>query len=146
MRRRWRAGGMMVQFLPKSELRARQPDFDPGDAPAGAVVPEMKEDDSWSEAQALVETVEPIELIDPALSHERLLYRLFHERGVRVFENQEVRAQCSCSQDRITDMLSRFSQDDRDHMVENGKISVTCEFCNTNYIVDPAELPPAEKQ
>ena len=80
-----------------------------------------------------------------ALSHERLLYRLFHERGVRVFANQEVRAQCSCSPDRITDMLSRFNQDDRDHMGENGKISVTCEFCNTNYVVDPAELPPAEQ-
>ena len=61
---------------------------------------------------------------------------------MRVFDNQQVRAQCSCSRDKITDMLSRFSQDDRDHMVEDGAIAVTCEFCNTKYVVDPAEVTP----
>lgn len=145
MRRRWRAGGVLAQFLPKSEIRSRQPDLHPGDAPAGTEPHVVPADDRWTEAQALIETIEPIELIDPALSHERLLYRLFNERGVRAFAGQAVRARCSCSQERIAEMLSRFSQDDRDHMVENGKISVTCEFCNSHYVVDPAELPPAEK-
>ena len=82
----------------------------------------MPEDDAWVEGRALIETVEDLELIDPAVSSERLLYRLFHERGVRVF-NTPVVAQCSCSRDSVEAMLKSFSQDDRDHMVENGAIS-----------------------
>ena len=77
-----------MQFLPKAPERARQPDLDPGDAPAGRAVPHVvPEDDAWVEGRSLVETVEDIELIDPALSTERLVYRLFHERGVRVFRD-----------------------------------------------------------
>ena len=140
LRRRWRAGGILLQFLPKSAERMRQPDLDPGDAPEGTAAHVVLEDDAWVEGRALVETVEDLELIDPALSHERLIYRLFHERGVRVFRSRPVIAQCSCSRDKITDMLGRFSRDDRDHMVENGAISVTCEFCNATYVIDPAEL------
>jgi len=142
LRRRWRAGGILLQFLPKSSERQRQADLDPGDAPEGMTPHTVPEDEAWVEGRSLVETVEDLELIDPALSHERLIYRLFHERGVRVFRSHPVVAQCSCSRPKITDMLGRFSQDDRDHMVENGAISVTCEFCNATYVIDPAELEP----
>ena len=145
LQRRWRAGGILLQFLPKSEERARRADLDPGDAPEGFTPPVVTEDDAWVEGRSLVDTVEDIELLDPALSHERLLYRLFHERGVRVFRSAPLVAQCSCSRERITDMLGRFSQDDRDHMVENGAISVTCEFCNATYVVDPKELEAASQ-
>ena len=82
---RWRAGGMLLQFLPKAPERARQADLHPGDAPEGASTHTVAEDDAWVEGQSLIATVEDIELIDPDLSGERLLYRLFHERGVRVF-------------------------------------------------------------
>jgi molecular chaperone Hsp33 len=140
LRRRWRAGGLLLQFLPHSPERLRQADLDPGDAPEGAVVHRVAEDEAWVEGRSLVETIEDIELIDPALSHERLIYRLFHERGVRVFRTQDVVAQCSCSRERITEMLTSFPEDDREHMVENGRITVTCEFCNANYVVDPAEV------
>ena len=81
---RWRAGGMLLQFLPKAPERAQQ-DLDPGDVPEGVEKPEIEEDDAWVEGQSLIATVEDVELIDPDLSGERLLYRLFHERGVRVF-------------------------------------------------------------
>src|SRR5215813_13934674 len=80
---RWRAGGIMLQFLPKSPERARTADLDPGDAPEGTAPHAVKEDDAWVEGQALISTVEDIELIDPSLSSERLVYRLFHEPGVR---------------------------------------------------------------
>ena len=76
---------MLLQFLPKAPERARQADLDPGDAPEGAVTHAVAEDDAWVEGQSLIATVEDVELIDPDLSGERLLYRLFHERGVRVF-------------------------------------------------------------
>jgi molecular chaperone Hsp33 len=140
MRRRWRAGGILLQFLPKSPERARVADLDPGDAPEGTAPHVVAEDEAWVEGRALVETVEDLELIDPALSHERLIYRLFHERGVRVFNSVGLTAECSCSERKITDMLKSFSQDDRDHMVEDGKISVTCEFCSANYRFAPEDV------
>src|SRR6266404_3536038 len=89
---RWRAGGMLLQFLPKAPERARQADLHPGDAPDGAVTHTVAEDDAWVEGQSLIGTVEDVELIDPDLSGERLLYRLFHERGVRVFTPLPLRA------------------------------------------------------
>ena len=89
----------MLQFLPKSPERARVADLDPGDAPEGTEPHMVEEDDAWVEGRALVSTVEDIELIDPALSSERLVYRLFHEPGVRVFRGSDVRAECSCSRD-----------------------------------------------
>src|ERR1700679_3310333 len=92
---RWRAGGMLLQFLPKAPERLRQPDLHPGDAPEGVEAHVVAEDDAWIEGQSLISTVEDVELIDPDLSGERLLYRLFHERGVRVFAPLRLRAQCS---------------------------------------------------
>jgi molecular chaperone Hsp33 len=136
----WRAGGILLQFLPKAPERARVADLHPGDAPEGIVPHTLPEDDAWVEGRALVSTVEDVELIDPALSSERLIYRLFHEPGVRVFRGNAVRAQCSCSRASVEAMLKSFSQDDRDHMVEDGKISVTCEFCSANYVFAPGEV------
>jgi molecular chaperone Hsp33 len=140
VRHRWRAGGILLQFLPKSPERMRQADLDPGDAPEGTAPHVVPEDDAWVEGRSLISTVQDIELIDPALSSERLLYRLFHERGVRVFRSVAVHAQCSCSREGVASMLRSFSRDDRDHMVENGVISVTCEFCSANYVFAPGEV------
>ena len=137
---RWRAGGMLLQFLPKKAERMRGPDLDPGDAPEGTAAHVVPVDDAWIEGQSLIATVEDIELIDPDLSSERLLYRLFHEHGVRVFNSSRIEAKCSCSRDSVTDMLKSFPQDDRDDMIHNGVIAVTCEFCNTQYIFAPAEV------
>lgn len=136
---RWRAGGMLMQFLPKAPERARQADLHPGDAPDGVEVHSIAEDDAWVEARSLIETVEDVELIDPDLSGERLLYRLFHERGVRVFNPLVLKAQCSCSRDAVASMLQSFSPDDRSAMVEDDKVVVTCEFCSSVYEFTPDE-------
>jgi molecular chaperone Hsp33 len=136
---RWRGGGMLLQFLPKAPERARQPDLHPGDAPEGAVVHEIAEDDAWVEGQSLIATVEDVELIDPDLSGERLLYRLFHERGVRVFKPIPLRAQCSCSREAVSAMLKSFAAKDRAEMVKDGKVVVTCEFCSSVYQFTPHE-------
>jgi molecular chaperone Hsp33 len=140
LRRHWRAGGILAQFLPRAPERMRVPDLDPGDAPPGTAPHALAEDDAWVEGRSLIDTVEDLELIDPAVSSERLLYRLFHERGVRVFRSAELRAQCSCSREGVATMLRSFSRDDRAHMVENGAISVTCEFCNASYRFAPNEI------
>src|ERR1700723_4396547 len=138
-RRRWRGGGMLLQFLPKAPERARQADLDPGDAPEGTETHTVAEDDAWVEGQSLISTVEDVELIDPDLSGERLLYRLFHERGVRVFPPLPLRAQCSCSRDAVSGMLNSFTPNDRAEMVKDGKVVVTCEFCSSVYEFTPAE-------
>ena len=143
-RHRWRAGGMLLQFLPKSPERMRVADLDPGDAPAGTVPHQVAEDEAWVEGRALIATVEDIEMIDPDLSSERLLYRLFHQHGVRVFRAAAVEAECSCSRASVATMLKSFSQDDRDHMVENGVISVTCEFCSSSYVFDPKDVATSD--
>jgi molecular chaperone Hsp33 len=143
-RHRWRAGGLLLQFLPKEPHRARQADLDPGDAPEGTLPHTVAEDDAWVEGRSLVATVEDVELLDPAVSAERLLYRLFHQRGVRVYRPTALNAVCSCSRDGVENMLKSFPQDDRDHMVENGKITVTCEFCNSTHVFDPADVADAE--
>ena len=93
------------------------------------------------EARSLVETVEDHELLDPMLTSEELLYRLFHERGVRVFEAQPVVERCRCSRERIVSMLRQFSDEERRDMVgDDGRIGITCEFCSTHYHVEPAEV------
>jgi molecular chaperone Hsp33 len=139
-RRHWRAGGILLQFLPNSVERQRAADIDPGDAPPGTAPHFVAEDEAWVAGRSLVATVDDIELIDPALSSERLAYRLFHEHGVRVFRATPVNAQCSCSRDNVENMLKSFPQHDRDDMVENGRITVTCEFCSSTYVFVPHEV------
>jgi molecular chaperone Hsp33 len=103
------------------------------------MMPTVAEDDAWIEGQSLISTVEDVELIDPDLSGERLLYRLFHERGVRVFPSLPLRAQCSCSRDAVSSMLKNFTPKDRADMVKDGKVVVTCEFCSSVYEFTPQE-------
>src|SRR6202165_4295038 len=110
---RWRAGGILLQFLPKAPERARQADLHPGDSPEGSVTHAVEEDDAWVEGQSLISTVQDIELIDPDLSGERLLYRLFHERGVRVSPPLPLRAQCSCSREAVASVLASVAPNDR---------------------------------
>jgi molecular chaperone Hsp33 len=136
---RWRAGGLLAQFLPDAPERMRQTDLPAGDAPAEAGEPiAVAEDDAWSEAQALVGTVQDDELTDPMVPVETLLFRLFHERGVRVYRAAEIRDECSCSRERVAGLLATFSAEEIAESTEDGAISVTCEFCGKRYRLDPA--------
>jgi molecular chaperone Hsp33 len=136
---KWRAGGLMLQFLPAAPERQRQADLHPGDAPVGIILDEVADDDAWTEAKALAATIEDHELVDPTLSSERLLYQLFHERGVKVFAPRKIQSACRCSDERIEAMLRRFSPAEREDMIgDNGKIGVTCEFCSTYREFDPS--------
>jgi molecular chaperone Hsp33 len=136
----WRAGGLLAQFLPDSPERRHQVDFDPGDAPEGAAPEASPEDDEWVEARARAATTEDHELIDPTLSSERLLFRLFNERGVRVFKPTALSEACRCSAERIDAMLQSFSPEERAAMIgDDGMIGVTCEFCSTKRLFNPAD-------
>ena len=125
---RWRAGGLLLQQLPrqagKRELAGEEHD--------ARLVGE--DDENWTRARHLAATVEDHELLDPLLSPERLLYRLFHEEGVRVTPATQLAAQCRCSRDRIRDYLHRFGAEELKEMRENdGGVTVTCEFCSRTY-------------
>ncbi|WP_417670649.1 Hsp33 family molecular chaperone [Roseibium sp.] len=133
---RWTAGGVLVQFLPEAPERMRQPDLDPGDAPEGTSDHHIDEDDAWVEAKALVETVKDDELIDPEVTVERLLFRLFHERGVRLFDPQPVKDQCRCSREKVEGVLTTFKAEEVEDMKVGDKIVVKCEFCSTAYEFD----------
>ena len=123
----WRAGGLLVQKL------ARE---------GGVVSPKEFEED-WTRAKSLAETVEDHELLDPLLPPDRLLYRLFHEEQVRVYRAVPLGTYCSCSRERVEDMLERFSAQDLADMVVDGELWVTCEFCNARYNFDPEEFGSA---
>ncbi len=125
----WRAGGLMVQKLTREGGRQDSDDYSQPEAASA-------DDDGWRRAQALASTVEDHELLDPTLSPERLLYRLFHEENVRAFAAMPLDAQCNCSRDRVETMLNQFSPEELDGMAEDDVITVTCEFCNTHYKFD----------
>jgi len=136
----WRAGGLVVQYLPETGGRRLKADFPPGDAPEGVEPHRIAEDDAWTEAKARAATTEAHELIDPTLSGERLLFRLFNERGVRVYAPTPLAAVCRCSAEGVDAMLRSFSADEvRDMVGEDGMIGVTCEFCSTKRVFDPAD-------
>lgn len=118
----WRAGGMVIQYIAADEARGETRD-------------------AWEREQTLFETVGEDELIDPSLPADRLLYRLFHEDGVRMFEAKKLRAFCRCSDDRVVGLLRSFPESERGDMVEDdGMIRVTCEYCSRVYEVEPARV------
>jgi len=118
----WRAGGVLIQNIAEDQARGST-------------------EEAWTRTQALFETIGEDELVDPELSSNTLLWRLFHEDGVRVFEGKPLRAFCRCSQERIESVLRSFGAEDRADMVEpDGKIHVTCEYCSRVYAVEPGKL------
>ena len=138
----WRAGGVLVQFFPPAGGNA-MPDL-PGDGDFSNPMtadPFFKEDDKWTETKSLLTTVGDDELADPDVSPERLLFRLYHERGVRVFDPQDLEERCTCSAERIEAMLrENFTAEEREEMVVDGEIEVVCEFCSADYHFRPHEF------
>lgn len=135
--RNWTAGGVLLQFLPDNTERMRQRDLHGGD---GAAPDERSQDDAWREGVALMGTIEDAELTDSTIAPERLLYRLFHEHGVRAFDPVTVNDSCACSREKVEQVLSNISAEERAESVEDGTIRVTCEFCSTHYEFDPASF------
>lgn len=128
----WRAGGIIAQFVPGEG----------GERERGeAALKDEADRETWERAAALLETTQADELLDPVLSAQTLLYRLYHEDGARVFDASPVIAQCPCTIDRITAVLNRYSTEELADMVEDGQIKVTCEFCRTDYRFNPDGAP-----
>jgi len=123
----WRAGGLMLQRVPPE---------------GGTPVIADDVEDSWRRAMVLMSSATPAELVDPELTPRRLLFRLFHEDGVRVFRTHAVEARCRCSVERIGRILRAFPEEDQEELKQDPVISVTCEFCNTRYDFSGKDFSP----
>jgi len=121
----WRSAAIMVQRLPQDQ--AKDHDLSAGDEP-------------WRRTRLLMETVRPDELLDPELPPNDLLYRLFHEDGVRVYEPVELAARCRCSRERVVGVLGAIDVAQLEELKEDGVITVTCEFCGRVYRFDDEEI------
>lgn len=122
----WRAGALMVQKLPA------EGGHDATDVEMG--------DEDWDRALALMGTCSSAEMLDPELSPHKLLYRLFHEDGVRVYETRSLKAGCRCSRDRIVDVLRGIGPEEMSDLEQDGRVEVVCEFCNRKYLFDQTDL------
>jgi len=132
---RWRAGGLMVQRLPSGRN-----DFDT--AWDLASLQEEERDDGWRRVAALVGSVKDGELLNPALTAAELLYRLFHEDGVRLYKRRALEDRCRCSRERAGNtlrLLDRHELDDANAKVD-GAVVVTCQFCNRHERFDDRDL------
>ena len=96
------------------------------------------------EVRSLIGTISPDELFDPTVSPERLLYRLFHEHGVRVFDAAPIVDECTCSREKIRGILDGFTAEEILESTVEGAISVECEFCSKRYEFEPADFAPAK--
>lgn len=121
---KWRAGAIMLQQLPeqKSGLEGETGE------------------DAWRTAMVLLESCTDQELLDPNLSQEELLFRLFNEEGVRVYDPQPISEGCRCSYERAENILGMMSPEERLDMTVDGKITVKCEFCSREYAFDPPKV------
>jgi len=134
----WRAGAILIQHLPR-EGGMSPIQYSSGDVPEG-YDDTVTEHDDWVKAKLLLDTVEDHELLDPTLSAEELLYRLYHEDGVTVYPAAQLARHCTCSAAAVETMLKNFTAEERAGMVQDGEIAVTCEFCSTRYTFNPSQF------
>ena len=135
----WRAGGLMVQVMPKaSRVDTGEGGSGEGGLLAAGDLVEGDEEENWNRVNFHMDTVEELELIGPSVTPTELLVRLFHEEQPRVFDAQPVQFGCTCSEDRVRQSLSIYSAKDIEKMTtEDGRVTADCQFCGAHYDLDP---------
>ncbi|MER2507562.1 Hsp33 family molecular chaperone HslO [Amaricoccus sp.] len=138
---RWRAGGVMLQHMPKASPYAKQAASGFDGLLAAEDMLEGIEADNWRRAVMLLGTVEETELIGPRVGPDQLLLRLFHEEEPRVYDPQPVRFGCTCGPEKVVRTLSIYTPDEIATMTTpEGRITADCQFCGAHYEFDPSEL------
>ena len=136
----WRAGGVMLQHMPKSSPLVASGEGT-GDVLAADDLLDGDAFENWNRANILLDTVEEMELIGPQVPPNDLLLRLFHEETPRVFDAQPVRFGCTCSEDRVRQSLSIYSARDIETMTtDEGRVTADCQFCGAHYDLDPVTV------
>lgn len=123
---RWRGGGLGLQHLPD-------------EAKASGQNEDLREED-WRRSMILQASCTEAELLDVDLPANDLLFRLFHEEGVRVFERREVAFGCRCSSSRLEAVLAQMPREEVETLKVDGVVVATCEFCSTDYRYDDDAL------
>ncbi len=137
----WRAGGLMIQHLPESELMAREGGSGEGGLLEAADILSGEDAENWTRTTMHLSTVDELELVGPHIQPIDLLARLFHEEFPRVFEPQPVSFGCTCSAERVRQSLSIYSAKDIEYMTTDvGIVTADCQFCGAHYEFDPATL------
>lgn len=136
----WRAGGVMLQHMPKASPFVAQGEGS-GEVLKAIDIVQGSQEENWNRVNILLDTVEDMELIGPTLAPNDLLLRLFHEEQPRVFETQPIRFGCTCSEDRVRQSLSIYSAQDIEKMTtDHGRVTADCQFCGAHYDLDPATV------
>ena len=119
-----RAAGLLIQKIPDQQVQSAEVTQDA---------------DVWNRIVQLSSTITQQELL--SIAELDLLHRLFHEETVRVFEPAPVCFRCSCSSERVINMLRSLGHAEVSSIIEEqGEVSVACEFCNQKYRFDRVDV------
>jgi molecular chaperone Hsp33 len=118
----WVSASLILQRLPEEAVHA------------------IEDEDDWRRAMVLQASCSENELLDDGLAFHDLLYRLFHEEGVRVFEPRPLREGCRCSREKLENVLRSMPRAEIEDLKTAGAVEVTCEFCTTVYRFDDEDL------
>lgn len=147
----WCAGGILAQFLPEEggiNTTQMVTDNESHLADEQGQAEPVLTDDRWTETESLVHTISDDEITDPRIGAERLLYRLFHEHGVRVWQTSGLKHHCPCSEERLLHALSGLSHEELQHAIDDkdspGKIVSVCQFCGKKYEFSGADVLSAK--
>lgn len=138
----WRAGGLMLQHMPKASplMKSDEPAADDGLLRDHDIL-DGDEGENWNRATTLMETVELEELIGPIVSPDQLLLRLFHEEAPRIYDPQAVKFGCTCGPEKVKNTMSIYSAKDIEKMTNpQGKVTADCQFCGAHYEFHPNSL------
>lgn len=117
------AAGLMLQSLPLEESKRS----------------EQSQLDGWEHACILADTIKNEELLE--LRSQELLHRLYHEEDLRIYDAKKVRFECSCSLEKIEGAIFSIGEEEAESILaEQGSISTSCDFCNTNYVLDRVDV------
>lgn len=137
----WRAGGIMLQAMPKASPLLGEGGTGGDGLLAASDILDDDEGENWNRATLHLRTAEEMELIGPSVQPTELLVRLFHEEKPRVFDPQPVAFGCSCSPDKVRQSLSIYSASDIAHMTtDEGTVTADCQFCGSHYEFAPETL------
>jgi len=137
---RWRAGGVMIQHMPKASPFAKESTGDEGLLAAEDLV-HGDDNENWNRVNLHLNTVEELELVGPHVAPTELLFRLFHEETPRVFDSQPVTFGCTCGPEKVESTMSIYSAKDISNMTDDrGKVTADCQFCGAHYEFEPEML------
>ncbi|WP_319545784.1 Hsp33 family molecular chaperone HslO [Ruegeria conchae] len=136
----WRAGGIMLQHMPKASPFAASREGS-GEILTASDLVDGEEGENWDRVNILLDTVDDLEMIGPSVAPTDLLVHLFHEEQPRVYDAQQVKFGCTCSEDRVRQSLSIYSAQDIATMTtDEGTVTADCQFCGAHYVLDPTTV------